>query len=295
MKRSPPEEISENIHLEGKAMIDHAVTIYAIVDDILKRQAHHDDERCQMYDAEVITTALIAAIDFGGIVEHARIALLQSGLIPKMLSKGRLSVRLTRLIRLMATMFDQIGMAFKEFNTRGEYILDSLPLPIAELVRQRRSRLIWAHRREFIGKHTGKGIYFFGFRLHLLSTPEMIPVEFVLEPARHDDRRALYGLPLALPAGSEIFTDSNYGKLTLEQELREIESIRLNPTRTKSYRQQDPMAEKDYKNLTRKHIETLFSIFQSMLPRVLHVVTLRGAYRKILCFVLGLQFLRAFL
>ena len=120
-------------------------------------------------------------------------------------------------------------------------------------------------------------------------------MEFVLEPARHDDRAALYALPLAVPIGSEIFCDANYGKLELEQEIFESEGIRLNPTRTKSYKQRDALAEHDYKHLMRKRIESVFSRFVSLLPRSIHAVTLRGVYRKLLCFVVGLQFLIAFL
>ena len=38
------------------------ITIYAITDDLLKAIGHENDFRCEMSDAEIITTALIAAI-----------------------------------------------------------------------------------------------------------------------------------------------------------------------------------------------------------------------------------------
>jgi hypothetical protein len=277
-------------------MIDHAVTIYTIVDDFLTGRGHRDDCRCKMSDAEVLTTALVAAVDFGGVLAHAAAALNDSGLIPSMLSKGRLSVRLSRVTDLLVALFEQLAELFKQLNSRHEYILDSMPVTISQMVRLRRSRLIRTRRlrRRFIGKDVSKGRYFFGFRLHLLITPARLPVEFVLEPARYDDRHAFWSLPLALPAGSEIFTDSNYGKYKLEALIAEAEQIKLSPTRTRSYSRQDPMAERDYKRLTRRRIETAFSIFCGLLPRSIHVVTLRGFYRKILCFVIALQFLTAF-
>jgi hypothetical protein len=277
-------------------MIDHAVTIYTIVDDFLKGRGHHDDCRRKMSDAEVLTTALVAAVDFGGVIERARLALSDSGLMPTMLSKGRLSVRLSAVTDLLVALFEELAELFKQLNSRHEYILDSMPVTISQMVRLRRSRLIRSRglRQWFIGKDVSKGRHFFGFRLHLLITPARMPVEFVLEPARYDDRRAFWSLPLALPAGSEIFADSNYGKYKLEALIADAEQITLNPTRTRSYSRQDPMAERDYKRLTRRRIETAFSIFCGLLPHSIHVVTLRGFYRKILCFVIALQFLTAF-
>jgi hypothetical protein len=278
-------------------MIDHAVTIYAIVDDFLKARGHREDCRRKMSDAEVMTTAVVAAVDFGGVIAHAAAALNDSQLIPAMLSKGRLSVRLAAVTDLLVGLFEHLGELFKQLNSRDEYILDSMPVPISQMARLRRSRLIRtrALRWYYIGKDVSKGHHFFGFRLHLLVTPARLPVEFVLEPARYDDRHAFWSLPLALNAGSEIFTDSNYGKFELEALLAETEQLKLNPTRTRSYSRQDPMAEKDYKRLTRRRIETAFSVLCGLLPRSIHVVTLRGFYRKILCFVLALQFLTAFL
>ena len=277
-------------------MIDHAVTIYTIVDDILKARGHREDCRRKMSDAEVITTALVAAVDFGGVLAHAAAALNDSKLIPTMLSKGRLSVRLAAASDLLVGLFEELAELFKCLNSHDEYILDSMPVPISQMVRVRRSRLIRARalRTQFISKDVGKQHYFFGFRLHLLITPARLPVEFVLEPARYDDRHAFVSLPLALKAGSEIFTDSNYGKFELEALLAETEQIKLSPTRTRSYSWQDPMAERDYKRLTRRCIETAFSVFCGLLPRSIHVVTLAGFYRKILCFVIALQFLTAF-
>jgi hypothetical protein len=278
-------------------MIDHAVTIYTIIDDFLKARGHREDCRRKMSDAEVLTTAIVAAVDFGGVIAHAAAALKQSNVIPTMLSNGRLSVRLAAVTDVLVSLFEHVATHFKHLNSSGEYILDSMPLPISQMARLRRSRLVRSRslRWHFIGKDVTRRQHFFGFRLHLLITPALMPVEFVLEPARRDDRHAFVSLPLALSSGSEIFTDANYGKYELEALLAETEQITLSPMRTRSYSRQDPMAERDYKRLTRRRIETAFAIFCGLLPRSIHVVSLRGFYRKILCFVIALQFLTAFL
>ncbi|MDF5715666.1 MAG: hypothetical protein PUP93_17725 [Rhizonema sp. NSF051] len=47
-------------------MVNEIITIYAIIDDLLKALGHHEDCRREMSDAEIITTAMIAAIFFSG-------------------------------------------------------------------------------------------------------------------------------------------------------------------------------------------------------------------------------------
>jgi hypothetical protein len=45
-------------------MINEIITIYAIINDLLKAIGHDEDNRCVMSDAEIITTALVAAMFF---------------------------------------------------------------------------------------------------------------------------------------------------------------------------------------------------------------------------------------
>jgi hypothetical protein len=47
-------------------MINEVIVVYAIVDDLLKAIGHQEDVRIQMSDAEIITSAIIAAMFFGG-------------------------------------------------------------------------------------------------------------------------------------------------------------------------------------------------------------------------------------
>jgi hypothetical protein len=56
---------------------------------LLKAINHKDDPQCRMTDAEVMTTAIIAALDYGGNLEKARRMLKREGYIPDMLSKSR--------------------------------------------------------------------------------------------------------------------------------------------------------------------------------------------------------------
>ena len=47
-------------------MDNQIVAVFCLCDDRLKSLHHHEDTQCQMRDAEVMTTAIIAALQFGG-------------------------------------------------------------------------------------------------------------------------------------------------------------------------------------------------------------------------------------
>ena len=48
------------------------VSVYCLCNDLLIALNHQEDPQVQMSDAQVVTTAIIAAVDFGGNFEAAR-------------------------------------------------------------------------------------------------------------------------------------------------------------------------------------------------------------------------------
>jgi hypothetical protein len=64
------------------------IAIYCWIELILNQLAIKDDQRAEVSNAEVITTAIIAAKFFSGNFEKARIFLKEHGYIPKMLSNA---------------------------------------------------------------------------------------------------------------------------------------------------------------------------------------------------------------
>jgi len=51
---------------------DKIIALYCIVDDILKAMRHREDCRVRVSDSEVITTAFVAVLYFGGHLDNAR-------------------------------------------------------------------------------------------------------------------------------------------------------------------------------------------------------------------------------
>jgi len=74
-------------------MDDKIIATFCLCDDLLKAIHHQEDGQCQMNDAEIMTTVLIASVFFRGNQESARAMLKQYNDIPHMLSKSRCSRR----------------------------------------------------------------------------------------------------------------------------------------------------------------------------------------------------------
>lgn len=274
-------------------MLDKVIAIYAIIDDILKAIGHLDDCRRQMSDAEILTTALVAALFFYG--NHARACqyMQEQGLVGQMLGKSRFSRRLHQLSDLMYELFHQLGMAFKHLHNTTEYLLDSFPIPICDNIRIRRCRL--TQSKEYRGYIASKRRYFYGVRVHLLSTSGGVPVEFIFLPGAAHDLRGLSALPLALPAGSEIYADKAYTDYQVEDHLKLLEEIQLQAIRKKNSRRPDAPWVQFYKQSTRHQIETVFSQITQRFPKTIHAVTMKGFLLKLSAFIFAFTLEQAFL
>ena len=56
-----------NFHKEGESSWTTQITaIYCLCDDVLKALHHYEDLQCQITDAEVMSTAIVAVLFFGG-------------------------------------------------------------------------------------------------------------------------------------------------------------------------------------------------------------------------------------
>jgi len=273
-------------------LIDKAIIIYTLIDDILKTIKHQEDKRRIMSDSEVITTVLIAAVLFAGNIEKARGVLYQTGLIPDMLGKSRLCRRIHAISDLIQNLFFHLGLVFKQVNTSMEYVLDSVPIPICDNIRIKRSKIVQGE--EYRGYIASKRRYFYGVRLHILATSDGIPVEMVFIPGAPHDSIALHELPFHLPRKSEIYADSAYTDYSVEDHLKETDTIILSPQRKKNSLRWDEIPIRWYKDYTRKRIETVFSEITNFFPKHIHAVTIDGFLLKVLFFVFGYTLSKTF-
>jgi hypothetical protein len=274
-------------------VIDHTTALYCIVADLLKAAGHTDDCRCRLTDAEVITTALIAALYFGGNIERSRSFMRSTGLMPRMLSKSRLTRRLHRVAGFMNSLFHQLGMVLKEASVSTKYLVDSFPVAVCDNMRISRCRLV--RDEEFRGYIASKRRYFYGVRVQVVTTEQGVPVEMAFLPGSASDVRGLGVLPLSLPSGSQLFMDSGYTDYAAEDAAQQNDGIEFAPSRKTNSKRADDVWRSYYKQLMRKRIETVFSQITNLFPKHIHAVTLDGFLLKVSMFVIAFALDKAFI
>jgi DDE family transposase len=266
--------------------VDGQITaIYSLCDDVLKTLHHSEDPQYRMSDAEVMTTAIVAALYFGGNMEQARMLLRQPTYIPRMLSKSRFNRRLHAIVGLLIYLFQVLGEAFKQLNASSIYIIDSFPLPACDNIRIPRSKLYGEEC--YRGYTASKRRYFYGVKLCLLVTAQGEPVEMFLAPGSTADVSTLPGFDFDLPQDSTVYSDSAFTLYYLEDVLREAAGIDLSPLRKKNSKRPVPAYLTYLQARGRKMVETAGSLIARLLPKSIHAVTSQGFELKVMLFVLA--------
>jgi Transposase DDE domain len=264
---------------------DKIISIYCIVDDILKGIAHKEDNRRKVSDSEVITTALVSALYFGGHIDNGRNFMKMTRLIPDMLDKSRFNRRLHQLSEMLFTMFYQIGHCLKTAAGASEYIIDSFPVAVCDNIRISRCKLLKG--KQWRGKQCSMRRYFYGVKVQVLVNAQGIPVEFCFVPGCESDIQALKKLPLAVAAESNIYGDAAYTDYQIEDDMKEAELIQLMIQRKSNSKRKDEPWIRFIKEYMRKGIETTFSEMKALFLRKIHAVTFKGFLIKLVMFILG--------
>lgn len=262
---------------------DKITGIFCFVDDLLKTSRHYEDSRRQVSDSEIITTAIVSSLYFGGHQDRAREFMKMTGLIPAMLDKSRFNRRLHALAELIHDLFMQVGYYFKHISCEMSYILDSFPVPVCDNIRISNCKLLKG--KQWRGKQSSMRRYFYGIKVQLLVTKGGIPVEFDFVPGSENDSVSLKKLPMELPAESEVFADSAYTNYEIEDMLMETDQIALKVQRKSNLKRKDSPVAAFIKEYMRKRVETTISEIKGLFLRKIHAVTTKGWLLKITLFI----------
>jgi hypothetical protein len=266
-------------------MDDKIIATFCLCDDLLKAIHHQEDCQCQMNDAEIMTTALIASLFFRGNHESARALLKQRGYIPHMVSKSRFSRRLHRMKELFILLFDLLGNIWKTLNEDAIYVIDSFPVAVCDNIRIRRSK-IYA-KEAFRGYQASKKRYFYGLKIHLMVTQDGQPVECFLTPGGFGDVDALQYYAYELPDGAIIYADKAYNDYEIEDLLQAVDHIHLLPMRKQNSKRALSPSVTFVQSYHRKRVETAGSLIEQLLPKSIHAVTSQGFELKVALFVIA--------
>ena len=260
------------------------VAVYTISDDLLLSLGHQEHPLVKMSDAEVMTTAIIAARYFGGNQQTACAVLKTLGYIPNMLGHSRYNRRLHRLSGVFQTLFQCLAEVFKAENPNHIYSIDTYPVAVCDNIRISRSRLYQGE--SWRGKIASKHRYFYGIKAHLMVTEAGHIVEAFFTPGRSSDVRGLGCYDFDLPPGSVVYADKAYCDYGIEDAL-EAADICLKPLRKKNSKRQYPPWEVYLQHAYRKRVETSNSLIEQLLPRSIHAVTAEGFELKVFLFIIA--------
>jgi hypothetical protein len=176
-----------------------------LVDTLMERLEHRSHKLAQVPDSEVLTVAVVAASSFQNHHESALCVLRETRYLSRRLDLTRFNRRLHALADWLVFIATTLGELF----LRGDvFMIDSIPVPMCRRTRARRYRKV--RGRAYCGYCSAKKEKFFGWRLHLICTPDGIPVSFQLVPEGFHDLPPLYELAYVLPPGARLFGDKAY-------------------------------------------------------------------------------------
>ena len=261
----------------------YIVTVFVVIDDLLKAMNYQDDIRAQSSAAEVLTVAIVAAKYFQNHHERGLCILQRLGYI------GKLSVsRFNRLLHQLQTFLYDISLLLGEIFAQNKvFIIDTCPVPVCRWVRKKRCRKVQG--RAYQGYCAAKEEKFFGWQLHLVTTAQGCPVNFLLLPAAWDELIHVQDLLAVLPEGSTVVADKGYIS-QLDELLAYLDGgIRLVPKYRKNMRGNSP----EDAQLIRQHrsmVETVNSQLEKMGLQRLHARSNAGIALKVMASLLALIF-----
>jgi|ERR671939_836207 hypothetical protein len=266
------------------------ITAYCIIEDTMRTLGHTTHQLAQVTDAEVLTVAVVASMYFHNNHERALCVMKSMRYLSKPISISRFSRRLHALAQWLECIMEVLG----EVLAQGEaFIIDSLPVPVCKYVRAWRCRKIDGsarYGRAYFGKCQAKKWSFFGWRLHLICTPQGMPVRFEMLPATFHDLTPIYELTFGLPKGACVYADKGYVSARVKRSLRptkQRDGVHLVAWHKKNMKPnsfEEWCGLKQYRSL----IETVNSQLEKMGIQALHARTNQGLTIKVLASLLAL-------
>ena len=265
------------------------IVAYVVCDDTIENLKIHDDTQAKMSTAEVMTTAIISAIQYSGNIEKARKSLKSDRYIPNMLSKSQLCRRLNKIEKhVWIAVLNKLSLEFARHNIENEFVVDSFPVPACKLARMNKNKIYQG--KQYLGYCAAKQEYYFGVKLHMICDVNGRPVQTLLTPASENDIKAFRKINLSLPMNSAIYADKAYNDYKYEDCLIQEKQIHLMPIRKKNSKRKGGGFLSKIRRRKRKIIETAFSCIEKLMPRSIHAVTKAGFELKIMLFVLAYAF-----
>ncbi len=265
-------------------MKDFTIAIYCFIDDLLLKIDNKPiDKRRKLSNSQVITTVILSAKYFYG-NQASACGYLASHYGFNIPDKSNFNRILHSLTELISDLFTALGVIFKNLNIESVYLIDSFPVPVCKNIRICRTKLVKG--KEFRGFNACKKEFFYGFKVHVITTGEGIPIEFMVTAGSIHDNTTFQVMNINLPKNSDLYGDAAYLNQQHRELLLEFNQIRLKAATKKNSVLKNTWAEELENRYYRKTIENTFAEITAKFPKKIHAVTAKGFLLKILCFII---------
>lgn len=243
-------------------MEQRIITVYCLIEDYLKAIGIKDDVRAVVSNAEVLLVGYMAVSDFAGNYRKAHEYFILMNCC-KMLEYSRFIRRLNELESVVEKLFMWLGDLFIKLDGQRIYSVDSFPVELCQINREKRSNL-W-RAPELKGFNASKSKFFYGVKVHMVVTTDKSPVRCYISSGSMHDVNAAYKLLPQLPKDSLAIGDKGYVSQKLSQFLQAF-NIKLSPIWRKNMK-----TDIDYfiKRKIRKGVETAFSMITAKFGKVI--------------------------
>ncbi len=246
--------------------------VYVVVDDWYQREGWalvrgRPGVKPRFSDSEVLTLELVRELE-GQTKERRWYRTVRAnwrGLFPRLPERSVLHKRTKALWRLL----DRCRCAWRDRLLADDprRLIDGTPVPVCAVSRVGRpdgssaGRQWYDHGAE-IGRCAARGWWFYGFKLVLTATIDMLPDRVVVVPAAADEREAALAL---LSPGQVLIGDRNFSRFASPtwREALDHAGVRvIAPPPRRHAADQDP-AERACLRYLRNRIETLIGLLKS--------------------------------
>jgi hypothetical protein len=266
------------------------ITAYCIIADTMHKLGHKTHPLAGVSDGEVLLVAVVASMYFHNNHERTLFVMYHMHYLSKPVSTSRFSRRVHALAGWLEYITELVGQLYSQ----GEaFIIDTLPVPVCKSIRAYRCRkLNGPYSRAYLGRCAAKKWSYFGWKLHLICTPQRVPVRFQMLPASFHDLTPIYELTFGLPAGASVYADKAYisaaTKRALRPTARRPDGVKLVAQHRKGMRPNTFEEWCGMRRYPRQSIETANSQLVSMGIQQLHARTDQGFAIKVLASLLAL-------
>jgi hypothetical protein len=257
------------------------ITIYCLIEEFIKGVMGKEEHvLSEISDSEVLFLGYLAVSDFNGNYSKAY----YYGMGMKLVSPieySRFTRRINQLEKEIEQLFLFLSELFKKLNGSQIYSVDSFPVELCQIQREKRSKL-WRDV-SLKGYNASKKKFFYGFKVHMVVTTNQEPISCYISEGSMHDTTASYKFLSTLPKNSIVIGDKGYISGRLEKFLAKF-GIELSALKRKNM-QEDPMHK--VKRKIRKGVETAFSVITAKFGKVIRATSIRGFLVKLKLFILA--------